>query len=102
MSRYIDADELKNSLGEPPENWTSSPEEIQALNDFYEFQTLIDSAPSADVRENVRGEWLDDHDPVNFGEFRYKCSKCGARTVEWADNFCYHCGADMRGSNDGK
>ena len=41
--RLIDADELKASLGEPPENWTSSPEEIQALNDFYSFQDLIDA-----------------------------------------------------------
>ena len=47
MSRLIDADELKASLGEPPENWTSSPEEIQALNDFYSFQDLIDAQPTA-------------------------------------------------------
>ena len=60
----------------------------------------IDDAKAADVRENVHGEWIDDYDPVKFGEFRYKCSKCGARTVEWADNFCYQCGSDMRGGED--
>lgn len=60
----------------------------------------IEEEPTADVRENVHGEWIDDYDPANFGEFRYKCSKCGARTVERADNFCYQCGADMRGEED--
>ena len=50
--------------------------------------------------EPKQGKWIDDYDPVNFGEFRYKCSECGARTVEWADNFCYHCGAEMRGEQD--
>lgn len=50
--------------------------------------------------ERERGEWIEDYDPVKFREFRYKCSKCGARTVEWADNFCYQCGAYMRGEQD--
>lgn len=54
MTRYIDPEELKANLGEPPENWTSSDEEIQALNDFYMFQTLIDAQPTVDAVEVVR------------------------------------------------
>ena len=54
MTRYIDPEELKANLGEPPENLTSSAEEIQALNDFYMFQTLIEAQPTADVVEVVR------------------------------------------------
>ena len=100
MARYIDADELKNSLGEPPENWTSSPEEIQALNDFYEFQTLIDSAPSADVRENVRGEWIKQYFDFRDNCQIYSCSKCGYQDID--TNFCPNCGADMRGEKDGE
>lgn len=94
MSRYIDAEKIE---------WH---EQLEPLgNGKYEYCRVaymddIDDIPSADVRENVHGEWIDDYDPVNFGEFRYKCSKCGARTVEWADNFCYQCGADMRGEQD--
>lgn len=44
--RLIDADALKASLGEPPENWMDTPEEIQAVNDFYSFQDLIDAQPT--------------------------------------------------------
>lgn len=57
----------------------------------------IDAAPSADVRENVKGKW----EPR--GGYYY-CSQCGAR-YEWggyfSTNFCSNCGADMRGGKDG-
>lgn len=45
--------------------------------DVLSIGQAVRDVPSADVRENVHGEWIDDYDPVNFGEFRYKCSKCG-------------------------
>ena len=90
MPRLIDADELY--------------QKVVGYNggavDKTVAKRLIDQMPTVDVRENVHGEWIDDYDPAKFGEFRYKCSKCGARTVEWADNFCYQCGAYMRGEED--
>lgn len=50
----------------------------------------IDDAKAADVRENVRGEWIDD-------EFigQYRCSHCDYYSVDEYD-FCPNCGADMR------
>lgn len=52
----------------------------------------------ADVRENVRGEWID------AGEYPWdKCSICGYY-ADYHDefNYCPNCGADMRGGNNGK
>lgn len=53
----------------------------------------LNSIPTADVRENVKGEW----EPR--GGYYY-CSQCGAR-YEWGGNFCPNCGADMRKTCDG-
>ena len=60
----------------------------------------IKALPSADVRENVRGEWIDfGHD--FYGDYEYKCSSCGM-TANYTTDFCPNCGADMRGGQDGK
>lgn len=52
------------------------------------------SIPSADVRENIHGEWKK-ISPAGI----YECSNCG-REVMTSDidvyNFCHRCGADMR------
>ena len=64
---------------------------------------LLDKSFIADVRENVRGEWIS-HDLENGEKSIDKdcCSVCGERFreiamtgCEW--NFCPNCGADMRG-----
>lgn len=58
--------------------------------------------PSADVRENVKGEWIDItmwHDEY-FGNKcqapAQKCSNCGEWSVGINNKFCSNCGADMR------
>lgn len=63
--------------------------------------TNISRVPVADVRENVKGEWLS-------GDcMGASCSKCGEyfsfRTFSEVHNFnfCPNCGADMRGKQDG-
>ena len=71
----------------------------------------LESLPPADVRENVRGKWIDmDSDLEKYDDIR--CSCCmHAFTVDayhWTDigfikddlNFCPNCGADMRGESD--
>ena len=67
---------------------------------------VIRKAPSADVRENVRGEWIkgDPDDVPVFRDMRV-CALCGFVTYNEAVkkyNFCPKCGADMRGEKDGK
>lgn len=53
-----------------------------------------------DKVEQKKGKWvlktLDDGN----GEFQiYECDQCGAYTAQQR-NFCYNCGADMRGDSD--
>ena len=61
---------------------------------------IIDEQPTADVRENVKGEWV-----VN-GQNVY-CSHCnGGSAYNWFGasaftKFCPNCGADMRGGDVG-
>ncbi len=88
MSRYIDADKLQETYKELHDGKRS---------------LLIDTEPTADVRENVRGEWIDItmwHDEY-FGNKcqapAQKCSNCGEWSVGINKKFCSNCGADMRG-----
>ena len=75
--------------------------------DFAEVKTELMMLPTADVRENVRGEWL----PMKRfgGEKGQKpdvmCSVCHAPAL-WLgtlgcirSNYCPNCGADMRGES---
>lgn len=78
-----------------------------AQSHFYE------DCPLPDVREVVRGKWMDDNGKTvpwdklnkNCPAHSAFCSVCG----EWLTasdeypaigNFCPNCGADMRGAND--
>ena len=67
---------------------------------------VLDNIPAADVRENVRGKWID------AGDF-WSCTVCGSTRLKRyncaygkckaivPDNYCPACGADMRGKTDG-
>ena len=60
------------------------------------FMDWIKEMPTADVRENVRGEWKKRKDkPLQNW---YQCSNCGAICGE-TPKYCSECGADMRGGN---
>ena len=70
---------------------------------------ILSEMDSADVRENVRGEWIDDGihgdwawetDGHGVCWQIWKCSRCG-RGTKIRSNFCPNCGADMRGKQDG-
>ena len=93
--RYIDADALENRV-EDFEILTGMKFDI--VHDF------VSSQPTADVRENVKGEWIKRIDHLDYGliEFEgFECSLCGVKI--WKDDyenvefkFCPNCGADMR------
>ena len=57
--------------------------------------------PTADVRENVRGEWIDAVVGTSTGYTYHekRCSICGYGEV-LPHNFCPNCGADMRGEQN--
>ena len=73
--RYIDADKLIDDMAE------YAIECIKTVNE----------QPTADVRENVRGEWRRIINGV-------QCQKCGHVQDDTTD-FCPFCGADMRSHN---
>jgi hypothetical protein len=64
----------------------------------------IEQIPSADVRENIKGEWINAKVGKLFPSNDYKCSICGnilnfdgVNCGRGDANFCPNCGADMRG-----
>ena len=100
----------------------------QKMNDYISRQAAIDEIkkcrfivdaienirglPTADVRENVRGEWKLDPNGMDWNIPAYRCSECGFvanyigveanglgnNPMNWAgSNFCPNCGAQMRG-----
>lgn len=52
--RLIDADKLKEEIGECPENWLDSPEEMQAVDDWNGFMNVIDCAPTIEAVNVIR------------------------------------------------
>ena len=105
MSRYIDADKLeihKFTIKEASHNDMGGAYR-QGWNDA--IDAIIDNEPTADVRENVKGEWLQ---MKRFGGEKGQtpdvmCSVCHAPAL-WLgtlgcirSNYCPNCGADMRG-----
>lgn len=81
--RYIDADNLQETFKELHGGKRS---------------LLIDTEPTADARENVRGEWISkmvECSRENYDQV-FCCSVCGVSNDWRRTNFCPHCGADMR------
>ena len=89
--RMIDADALIKYCDD---NWI--PLNVDAVN----------AQPTADVRENVRGEWIDaeEDDELDDGEkvtfIGHRCSRCNYWKNLGNMNFCPNCGADMRRDNE--
>ena len=96
--RYIDADKTLKAI-------TSQFDDCVCIADVI---YVFDNQPTADVRENVKGEW--EYFNVNGAAYdiegtktwavQYRCSKCGFihNFIEnhGKYNYCPNCGADMR------
>lgn len=81
--RYIDADALIK-------NWPEG---------FHRTKDVIDAAPTADVRPNEHGQWIDFSMSVK-GVPTEACGNCGEWSLGMGKNFCPNCGADMRGDKE--
>ena len=104
MARYIDADELINYLKDlqKPMNIGFGEESVLVSINLKSLISSIESLPTADVRENVNGEWTDHRTLEHDGEFY--CSNCGFVLDSYIQgafyNYCPNCGADMRGEEN--
>ena len=108
MARYIDADKLLDDIG--LRKGITANEVINGVPDkgirpmdapHCWFILSIMYAPTADVRENVKGKWVEQPDEPFASS--YCCSNCKEQATvdlygEYVfSNYCPHCGADMRG-----
>ena len=89
MPKYINADELKEQMVKY--GWKHPDSTV------HEF---VDDMPSADVRENIHGEWKEEPSIFPNNPF-VRCSECGEEALldengVAKSNFCPNCGADMR------
>lgn len=96
MSRYIYEDNLKEFISTHDymlsDKWNSTDKGMFTCG----IMQAIDEQTTADVRENVYGEWLHEQLIPNTieGKMYGECSVC--HKVRIVDNFCPNCGADMR------
>ena len=74
-------------------DWISK---VETLMPKCVLEEIINKIPSADVRENVKGEWIDAQYPFS------KCSICNCYfdTANNEANFCPNCGAQMVDKDD--
>lgn len=96
MSRYIDADLIEYE-----------PMCRAQGNGMYEdcecaYRDQIDDIPTADVRENVKAEWIKEikhykDDEQEYDYYDIYCSACGEKPEKaWhLTNYCPNCGAQM-------
>ncbi len=72
-------------------------------NDYEWYATrAVKAIPAADVRENVKGEWIQHYETTSDNEtlpYGWECSLCGRWEME-KQPFC-NCGAQMGGAEDG-
>lgn len=88
MSRYIDSEALK------AENRKHFP----SLTLRCELTYIINDIPAADVRDNVRSEW------VKYADGECNCLHCGFVLDDWTQamfyKYCPNCGAEMLKGGD--
>ena len=95
MSRYINADAVIQVLDKSRNHLCA----LSCSKDIVDKQIAdVKDIPTADVRPNVRGKWIDTGN-TDHVEKIYKCSACGysAWGKEECTHFCGGCGAYMRG-----
>lgn len=98
--RYIDADLIQyEPMCRPQGNGMYEDCEIA-------YHDEIDDIPTADVRENVKGEWIR-RDSRYVGWISFDCSVCGEtleldRETSNDFKYCPFCGADMRREDNGR
>ena len=98
MSRYIDADAIVDKVCEGIScNECSFGTNEDGMSECV-LQKRMDGLPTADVRENVHGEWIIDGECIDCSVCRHeKWSRVPFEDLVKGFKFCPNCGADMRG-----
>ena len=65
---------------------------------FCGVKRIIENVPAADVRENVKGKWINQSSGVSINLI---CPKCGFVVHESGYKFCPSCSSCNIGENDG-
>ena len=100
MSRYIEEEEVIKQIHDDykkldvPEEWS------KGIN--FAIGRIL-KQPTADVRENVHGEWQVYYDEDSPQDGVWTCPVCSyTRSIDDISptNFCPYCGADMKGSKN--
>lgn len=94
MPRYIDAENVIDAI----KSLFRYAVNNVAVIDVDEAMATVYAIPTADVRENRRGNWIWEEVDCMDGIHKYhqvRCSCCGERFISEV-NFCPNCGADMR------
>lgn len=110
MAEYIEKNRLILSMND----WMLQNAPVKAGDDTTRADTILDAikmvedSPAADVRENVKGEWIY-KSGERYKEYTVTCPFCGASYKDCYDgyinaedfDFCPNCGAQMGGAEDG-
>lgn len=103
MSRYIDADKLDDLITQ----LNNEGRDITRV-EYKRLDNILSEMPTADVRENVHGKWLEkeiihNHANAKISELQSaRCSVCNKYHTTpymysfYNYNFCPNCGADNR------
>ena len=108
---YIEREEMSGALSELLESpyangdtvfSAGSKDAIKLIKDMVDNKVSESlRIPSADVRNNIHGVWIYHISDIFPAESTKECSICHAeQCISCDDEFCPHCGADMRGKND--
>ena len=108
MGEYIEREGIYNALkAKYCDECTFADKECYRCA-YADVMYNIDIMPAADVQPVKRGKLEERIGYGGWGDTYYHCSVCGSDWVfeegtpkanEW--NFCPHCGADMRGDENG-
>ena len=83
--------------------WLKDQDIIKTDGQETEARRQLSQLPSVAIpsAEPKTGHWIYDRTRDWDGECKYECSECGLE-VQYKCPYCYHCGADMRGEDDGR
>ena len=104
MTRYIDADALKELFVKTLENIKSNPrmtgQEKHIITAIHTVGQMIDDSPTIDAAPIRKGTWTEEYDPNAdlFFRRRWRCSACNGWNTYGTPNYCPDCGAEMTNS----